>query len=143
RGREGEGDRQADQGFQAQGAGGDPGRQRARLRQVARRFAAGHPDGPRQAGRAGRRHAVRKFPRLTVYAARSPDWIRDAALRTVDEIRAFVATGLSFLLAPGAFARDWADGRSSAPNPFAILATGAGTLATARVLISAIAGPGA
>ncbi len=75
-----------------------------------------------------------------MYAARSPDWIRDAAARTVDEIRAFVATGAAFLFAPGAFARDWAEGRSPAPNPFAILATGAGTLAAARLLIQAIAG---
>ena len=77
-----------------------------------------------------------------MYASRSPDWIRDAVARTADEIRAFVATGAAFLLAPGAFARDWAEGRSSAPNPFAILATGAGTLAAARLLIEAMVGRG-
>src|SRR5215470_7547344 len=78
-----------------------------------------------------------------MYAARSPDWIRDAAARAVDEIRAFLATGVAFLVEPGEFARDWAEGRSRAPNPFAILATGAGTLAAARLLIQAIAGRGA
>src|SRR5262245_11742317 len=77
-----------------------------------------------------------------MYAARSPDWIRDAAVRTADEIRAFVATGAAFLVAPGTFARDWAEGKGSAPNPFAILATGAGTLAAARLLLQAIAGWG-
>ena len=77
-----------------------------------------------------------------MYAARSPDWIRDAAARTIDEIRAFVATGASVLVEPGKFARDWAEGRSSAPNPFAILATGAGTLAAARLLLQATVGRG-
>ena len=41
-------------------------------------------------------------------ALASPDWVRDAALRTWDEARLFAQTALRFTTRPGRFAREWA-----------------------------------
>ena len=67
-------------------------------------------------------------------------WIGDAAQRSWDEARAFVATGLRFTFQPARFGRAWIDGRSDAPNPLGVLATGAATLAASRAALDVVLG---
>jgi hypothetical protein len=72
----------------------------------------------------------------------SPDWLREAALRTWDEARLFAQTALRFTTRPGRFARDWASGALSALNPLAMLATAAGLLGTANNLLGRLISKG-
>ncbi len=75
-------------------------------------------------------------------AAESPDWVRDAAIRSIDEVRTFTVNGALFIARPGWFAREWIEGRLRALNPLAVLATGAGVLGVARALLDLILGRG-
>ncbi len=65
----------------------------------------------------------------------SPDWIRDAAARAVEEVRLYARTALRFTLRPGRFARAWASGEQAALNPLAMLATAAGLVGGANNLL--------
>ena len=66
------------------------------------------------------------------------DWVRDALVKTAEEVRSFVATGARFTARPQKFARDWEQGSLLALNPLGVLATGAGVLATARALLDLV-----
>ena len=70
----------------------------------------------------------------------TPDWVREAVLRTWDEARLFAQTALRFTTRPGRFAREWATGAQTALNPLAMLATAAGMVGSANNLLSRVSG---
>jgi hypothetical protein len=72
----------------------------------------------------------------------APDWVREALARSAEEARSFVLTGTLFTWRPGRFARDWANGQLRVLNPMGVLATGAGVLAVARLVLSWLLGRG-
>ena len=73
-----------------------------------------------------------------------PDWVREAAVKSAEEVKSFVGTGVAFIARPGRFAREWAADQRTALNPLGVLATGAGVLASARALLDVVLGrPGA
>jgi len=65
-----------------------------------------------------------------------PDWVRDALVKSAEEVRSFVGTGALFTARPQKFAREWFSGRLRALNPLGVLVTGAGVLATARLILT-------
>jgi hypothetical protein len=53
----------------------------------------------------------------------TPDWIRDAVAKLVEEVRRFVATAWGMTMRPTDFAAGWVSGRVRALNPIAFFAT--------------------
>jgi len=57
------------------------------------------------------------------HAAVGPDWVRETARVTRDEIRRFLGTAAGFMLRPARFGAAWMAGESDALNPLGFVAT--------------------
>jgi hypothetical protein len=70
----------------------------------------------------------------------APTWLRDGFGAMWHEVRSYLATSWELTHAPATFAATWFEGKRTALNPLAMLATGATVLAAVRQLAMTILG---
>ena len=70
----------------------------------------------------------------------APAWLRDGFAAMWHEVRSYLGTSWDLTRAPAQFANDWFEGKRTALNPLAMLATGATVLAAVRQLAMTILG---
>jgi hypothetical protein len=70
----------------------------------------------------------------------APTWLRDGFAAMWHEVRSYLATSWELTHAPAVFAATWFEGKRTALNPLAMLATGATVLAAVRQLAMTILG---